>query len=685
MNQPTSLHRALRRGAIPTAMAFMAMASLQAADPDLPFTSGSSGADGPLTFREIVTGGRQQHAMAYDSVRQEVVLFGGHLGFGSNETWVWRGNNWIRLLPPNSPPDRWGHNLVWDAARAEIVLFGGTRGSGRLNDTWTWNGATWTEKNPVDRPTARDGFGMAYDAARQKVVIFGGNNGADQTWIWDGTNWTQPNPATRPQASGSSDLAYDSVRQEVVMFGNFGQTWIWDGNNWTQRASLDVPSARAAPTLIQDGTSNTILLFSGSNLAETWSWNGVNWTRLNPTTTPGGRQNHDMVWDAARQRGVMFGGTIPGVDSNAGDTWLWNGTDWALWSNKTQTFDLSGRANGVFNFSTINVPPGITVRFNRNGGNTPVRWLATGNVTVNGVIDAGGQFGDNALSVGTVAAGGPGGFDGGRGALRQDASGSFVGSPGQGPGGGGPGTNPAVTSPENLRDGLDGRHADAYGNAFLQPLSGGSGGGGGSSSATVNGGNGGGGGGAIMISSSRDILVNGVIRANGGGRQWSGASQGGRGSGGSVLLRADRITGPGSIEAYGGDANNPNGRVRIEAYARTLNGGQTPVGVVGLPAANGELNQIGTLTVVSVAGANVVQPPTGNTLTPDVVFSAAGPVTVVVSGVGIPNSTPVTLRVTTSTGVISAGPVNLQGGTATFNVTVPAGTGTVQAIAQFTL
>jgi hypothetical protein len=187
-----------------------------------------------------------------------------------------------------------------------------------------------------------------------------------------------------------------------------------------------------------------------------------------------------------------------------------------------------------------------------------------------------------------------------------------------------------------------------------------------------------------MIASSRDILLNGVVRANGGHIEWSNASYGGRGSGGAILLRADRVTGPGSLEAYGGQNNNPNGRIRVEAYVRSLTGGQNPVAVVGLPAANGELNQVGTLTIVSVDGVNVAQPPTGNPLTPDVVFSDAGQVNVVINGTGVPNGTPVTLRVTTANSVITAGPVNMQNGTVTIPVTVPAGVGTLQATAQFT-
>jgi hypothetical protein len=310
-----------------------------------------------------------------------------------------------------------------------------------------------------------------------------------------------------------------------------------------------------------------------------------------------------------------------------------------------------------------------------------VRWLATLDVTINGAIDVGGDSGLNSLPPGVAARGGPGGYDGGLGGVRVSSSASFVGQPGKGPGGGDPGT--AQQTNPNLRDGKPGEYASKYGNAFLQPLLGGSGGGGGASNTDWDGGRGGGGGGAIMISSSRDITLSGVIRANGGEYQWSNASYGGRGSGGAVLLRADRVTGPGSLEAYGGVANNPNGRIRIEAYIRALTGGQTPPGVVGLPAASGELNQVGALSIVSVKGVNVVQPPTGDVLTPDVVFSDEGTVQVVVNATGIPNGTPIQLRITTATSVIEPAPQNLAGNTVTFNVAVPKGLGTLQATAQF--
>lgn len=656
---------------------------LLAAGTDLPYVSGSTGADGALTFREI-PGGRNSAGLAYDPVRQEAILFGGYNGSSLGDTWAWRGGpNWIHLVPANSPPDRWGHGMVWDAARQQIVLFGGTRNTGRLNDTWTWDGTNWTQRLPVTSPSARDSFCLAGDDAHQRVVLFGGSTGGAETWLWDGTNWTLMTPATSPPSTASSAMAYDPVRQQCLLFGNYGQTWIWDGNAWAQRSPLHTPSARSSPSLIADGTSNTIILFGGGNQSDTWSWNGTDWTQLAPGTFPSGRQNQMMVWDAARLLGVMFGGSVAAGDSYSADTWLWNSGNWLFWSGKLQVFDMSTRANGIWNFTTINIPSGVTVQFNKNAANSPVRWLASGDVTIDGTIDVSGEFGANELAPGIPAHGGPGGYDGGRGGIRFDASASFAGQPGQGPGGGAPGTA-QQTNPVNLRDGNPGQYNGTYGNTFLQPLLGGSGGGGGSSANTANGGNGGGGGGALLLASSRDIMLNGLIRANGGDVTWSGASYGGQGSGGAILLRADRITGPGSLQAFGGQPGNPNGRIRTEAYLVTLVGSQTPAATVDLPASNGELNQQGTLSIVSVKGVNVASPPTGNLLTPDVVFSDTGPVQIAVAANGIPDGTAVQLRITTQDSVVQPAPQNLASGTVTFSVTVPKGVGTLQATAQFT-
>jgi len=661
----------------------------QLAAQDLPFDSGSTGADGPLAFKAI-PGGRNSHAMAYDPVRQQVVVHGGWNGGLLGDTWVLSGGDWTRAFTPVAPTGRYQHRMVWDGARSEIVLFGGliSGGSVYLNDTWVWNGESWAQKSPANSPSPRADFTLAYDAAREQVVLFGGTSSAAttrETWLWDGTNWTQADPATVPDTTSGNAMLYDVAREVVLLHGNWSQTWTWDGTDWTRQSSFQFPSNRGHPAMAYDPIREVAIFNGGGGLRETWSWDGSGWTKLDPHGPLLGTQLHAMVWDDARQRIVLFGGTVhgteQGIEHYSADTWLWDGTIWSFWSGKAQIFDMTERPDGIWNFTTIDVPTDVTVRFKKNAGNTPVRWLATEEVIIHGVLDLNGDRGVHNLPVGTVARGGPGGFDGGRGAVRVDVSGSSIGSPGQGPGGGQPGTE---LNPTSLRDGQPGQHREMYGNVFLQPLLGGSGGGGGASSDTLNGGNGGGGGGAILIASSRDIFFDGSIQANGGDQgQFSGSSNGGRGSGGAILLRADRVIGNGTLQAVGGTSSSPNGRIRVEAYILVLNGTQTPPAVASLPAPNGELNIVGNLTIVSVDGANVSQPPSGGLQTPDVVFSETGPVDVVVSATGIPDGTPITLRVVTSDSVILAGPANLADGSASFAVTVPKGLGTLQAIAEF--
>src|SRR6185503_7686360 len=66
-----------------------------------------------------VPGRRNQHALAYDSARHRVVLFGGtdSKSRALNDTWEWDGTRWIRGFPQTPPPARSRHALAYDAAR----------------------------------------------------------------------------------------------------------------------------------------------------------------------------------------------------------------------------------------------------------------------------------------------------------------------------------------------------------------------------------------------------------------------------------------------------------------------------------------------------------------------------------------------------------------------------------------
>src|SRR5438093_1315881 len=111
--------------------------------------------------------------------------------------------------------------------------------------------------------------------------------------------------------------------------------------------------------------------------------------------------------------------------------------------NPSAHLTLTLPASGVFNFTTVNIPGGVILRFTRNATNTPVTILAQGDVIIAGTMDVSGSAGGAGSLTGTLlgpngGAGGPGGFDGGTGANGVI---STIGGAGLGPGGGSGGAN----------------------------------------------------------------------------------------------------------------------------------------------------------------------------------------------------------------------------------------------------
>ncbi len=174
--------------------------------------------------------------MAYDSGRGRVVLLGGvQSGYECwdlrSETWEWDGTTWA---PQGSLPGIWlrdGTAMAYDSSRNRMVLFGGyvtmaCFGSQYVSDTWEWDGSTWRQQIPAASPPARAYHSMAYDAARERVILFGGyryGNGAfSDTWEWDGIAWNEVKSATHPTARGEHAMVYDSGRRRAVVLGGYG-------------------------------------------------------------------------------------------------------------------------------------------------------------------------------------------------------------------------------------------------------------------------------------------------------------------------------------------------------------------------------------------------------------------------------------------------------------------------------
>jgi len=367
--------------------------------------------------------------------------------------------------------------------------------------------------------------------------------------------------------------------------------------------------------------------------------------------------------------------------------------------NPTVSTEVVLPPSGILNYRSVTIPTGVTVTFKRNAANTPVVMLVQGNATIAGRIDVSGSdgaptgsaAGGSLTAEGIEGRGGPGGFDGGRGARPGPVAGpagstlGATGGNGLGPGGGGGGVSgiPVDLNLARFTDspavggggftvaggggqmgvrvsmgapGHDGYYGEIasiaveggrpYGNDALLPLIGGSGGGGGASGAIFHGAGGGGGGGAILVAVSGTLDFTGSILANGGQggkvrNVWDTIDVngcGGGGSGGAVRLMATTLAGNGLISVNGGKSppfpfcagtggSASAGRSRMEAE-------YTSRPVVGLPSAvfpTGEPS----LKFVSVGSIPVPASPSGSD---DVIVPTAtpNPVAITLATSGVP-------------------------------------------------
>ena len=257
--------------------------------------------------------------------------------------------NWVEY-PATNPAPRDSHSIAYDSLRNEMVMFGGqSLGSSiALSETWTWDGSNWSQQNPSTSPLARVSAAMTYDARNHQVVLFSGLEGGfagTDTWVWDGTNWTQktaivnaPGPSDRYNAA----MVFDQTNNQVVMFGGShavllgtptpNDTWVWDGNTWSQKSPPTSPSARSSHVMAYDQARHRVVMFGGQDatfnfLSDTWEWDGNNWTLQSPSVSPPARYGAVMAFDQSIQQMVLFGGR--GVNGRLNDTWVWNGSNWS--------------------------------------------------------------------------------------------------------------------------------------------------------------------------------------------------------------------------------------------------------------------------------------------------------------------------------------------------------------------
>jgi hypothetical protein len=279
---------------------------------------------------------RQNHALAYDPVRNLLVLFGGYGPFPTDpafnsQTWGWNEEAWT-LLSETGPSARGNTAMAFDTARGKLVLFGGATPAA-LDDTWEWDGAAWTQVFPGASPPARFNHAMAYDSDRHVTVLTGGFGAIrySDTWEYDGITWTQRTGIPTYGARSSHAMAYDASRHRMVIFGGFNNntrladTKEFDGSTWTN-ISLAGPSGRQYTAMDYSPDAHLIVLFGGQTgpLAtdrqqDTWTYDGLAWTQV-ASTGPARRDQHAIAYHSGAHKFFVFGGYEGGAVRD-NDTW----------------------------------------------------------------------------------------------------------------------------------------------------------------------------------------------------------------------------------------------------------------------------------------------------------------------------------------------------------------------------
>lgn len=165
---------------------------------------------------------RDSSAMAHDSARSQLILYGGTNGSSVfSDTWALRGATWVPLGLP-APGPRRSAFMANDPVRGRVVLFGGWNGSTDMGDTWEFDGTSWTQK-ALTGPSARRGGMMTFDPGTGKTILCGGVSGSTRmqdVWAWDGTAWAAlGNAPWSPRIDMS--LIYAERPGQVMLFGGY--------------------------------------------------------------------------------------------------------------------------------------------------------------------------------------------------------------------------------------------------------------------------------------------------------------------------------------------------------------------------------------------------------------------------------------------------------------------------------
>lgn len=309
---------------------------------------------------------------------------------------------WLQRTDVGSPGPRYGSAMAYDEIREVVLLYGGDLNTGvtpgtyvspqdplqyNQHDLWKYDGVQWTQITVTGTlPLTSVGATMLFHPGLQRVILLGGNSAeADRDTMWsfifdtpNSGHWIIEDTNV-PMQYGALGLAYDYSRQVLVLVGAGGnhssqgqETWEWDTAQWTQRALMpfvQTPYDKHIwrPCFAYHAAAGKLVLahdqaVSGSQagaVTTVHTFNGTTWTQMAsgslapPLGTIYLNANREMVYDSHRQRLVA-------VDSTS--SYDFDGANWRVAGPSFNFPNGPGTADG------LSVRQGTCVAFDKKRG-----------------------------------------------------------------------------------------------------------------------------------------------------------------------------------------------------------------------------------------------------------------------------------------------------------------------------
>lgn len=244
------------------------------------------------TMSQPMPSPRRNAALAYDSVNNRMLLFGGRMGSTFyNDIWACDltigAEYWLELTPSGTPPShRTEVTGIIDPLNNRLILFGGDGYSGRNNETWELDltTMTWSMLSPSGSlPSARSAYSAVYDPIGHRMLVFSGAASpiTNDLWSLDLTygneNWQALSPGGNiPQGRAQPFCAYDAANNRLITGFGFdypgylqflNDAWALDIDSlfWRRILAPGIVYPRRGACAAYNGLNEKIFIFGGDN------------------------------------------------------------------------------------------------------------------------------------------------------------------------------------------------------------------------------------------------------------------------------------------------------------------------------------------------------------------------------------------------------------------------------------